>query len=261
MYKIVEHPRTEPDDSKAAWNNLVKFSKRFNFKFTYASAIAWLYAGDKRTLQDLEKELRKHDVDLFLIARKPPKDTTMKLALPNKSRRKLMYTCEWDCRLEEICRKDMLEYSKSIKENCRKLLNSGYLIEEDTTFKEMYKKAETSTDLYDRLMLNKVEIDIVTVDPIKVLRTELQEAKERFGQMPEPELIGMGKRNEILMGFFIKKDDQETLVSKWGMCVKNIDLDEEYDEDFDIDPLKAEETLKNNVKIIDLTDSATWGVI
>lgn len=207
------------DEKNLAFRNIVKLSKTKNYSMIFQCCLAWLIENNEINLQNLEKLLRNNNLDVFLIASDKINDNEI-ISLPNCDR-ELKYNCIISCKDKN----EVLKYSNSYEENFTKLLNTGFTINKDDSFKNILDKTKDLDGLQFRLMHNKVRIELENVDPRTELQKDIKYALEKFGVKPVPVVIAKNNTtNEDIYGLVVHIGDKQDIISQYGYIKKENEL-------------------------------------
>jgi hypothetical protein len=195
-------------------NNIKEISKIKNFFFLSSACMGWLRFNKEKNLQDLEQILKDNNINVYLIALENIQDN-QKASLPYNDE-KLKYQCQVSCFNKDEATVEILKYSDSYLDNFEKLKFTGFIISENETFEEIFKKTENMDELQFKLMHNKVKINLIDIDPQKELQKDIYMFKEKYKLDPIPYLISKTKNNKDVFGMVIKINDKIELVSQYG---------------------------------------------
>ena len=254
----------EPTKSgiELAEHNIMNLCKTKNYGTTSQACLAWLKLNKESTFYDLEKFARNNKLDLYFIA-SGKIDNGTKISLPNHiDDTTLKYKCILSCANKEDALKQIHEESDNYIENVKKLKQTGFLIPINSTFKELLKETKESNELHHKIMHNEVEMNLTEVDPLDELKTDLQNAKNHFKQIPKSMLIASTERKKsendesedqddsssddderfTVHAFTVTVEDKQQIISQYGIMKSN----------------KTNDQGKKKQAVILINDRKTW---
>ena len=108
------------------WHNLLIADKNLHLSAFIAASMGYLKANPEKNYQELEQELRDKNLNTYLIAKDNPNIPDAVLKFFNKEDNSdIKYQCVMSCRPPPYALYELLEYSKSYKENFKKLKYAG----------------------------------------------------------------------------------------------------------------------------------------
>ena len=168
---------------------------------------------------DLEKELRKHNLDLHLIADINPPAEYDTVSCPDMSQR-VKYMLVYSARSKPSFMKELLTHASSYEENFSRLDDAGSLIQKGSDLSNIKKentKPYEELGVYEKLSWNTCSITIQDVQPDEY-EDQLNKDMKRFtdkNMKVEQKMVGMGKDGSPVFGMFY----QDNLVSRIGIMM------------------------------------------
>ena len=204
---------------KVAWENLVQVIPTADIALIGSCATGWLRENPGKNNSDLEKELRKHNLNLHLIAdiNPPPEYDTVSCA--DMSQR-VKYMLVYSARSKPEAMKELLTHASSYEENFSRLDDAGSLIQKGTDLSNIKKdntKPYEELGVYEKLSWNMCSITIKNVEPNEyeqLLNNDMKAFTVKNLKI-EQKIVGMGKDGSPVFGMFHK----DKLVSRVGIIM------------------------------------------
>lgn len=210
--------KNETND-KVAWENLVQVIPTADIALIGSCATGWLRENPGKNNSDLEKELRKHNLNLHLIAdiNPPPEYDTVSCADMSQRAKYMLVYC---ARSKAEAMKELLTHASSYEENFSRLDDAGSLIQKGSDLSNIKKentKPYEELGVYEKLSWNTCSITIQDVQPDEY-EDQLNKDMKRFtdkNMKVEQKMVGMGKDGSPVFGMFY----QDNLVSRIGIMM------------------------------------------
>lgn len=216
-------PTTETID-EIIWHNLKQADSILNLNLFIASSMAWIKNNPIKNFQDLESELRKHELNTHLYAKEFKPSDNLKLVAPNKLFEP-KYECIYSCRPPKYALEEIMQYWKSYEENFEKLALAGMIavesvddLQHDTQHdeKDFVKYSTTQQSSYNLITECKKLINITKMTANEYIEKMYVDIKEKTGKTPANRVVGMASNGSPVFGIFV--DNQ--IVSNIGFSVK-----------------------------------------
>lgn len=211
-------PTTETID-EIIWHNLKQADSILNLNLFIASSMAWLENNPTKNFQDLESELRKHNLNTHLYAKEFVAKDEFILTAPNKLFEP-KYECIYSCRPPKYALEEIMQYWKSYEENFEKLALAGMIsvksVDDISDKKDFVKYSDTQQSYYELITKCKKLIIITKMTTREYIEKICADIKNKTGKLPANKVIGMMPNGSPMFGMFI--DDQ--IVSNIGFFVK-----------------------------------------
>ena len=206
-------------NEKVAWDNLLEVIPTADIGLIGCCATAWFKENPGKKNTDLEKELRKHNLDLYLIVNTTPPEEYDTISNFNMSQR-VKYMLIYSARPKEEAMEELLIHASSYEENFARLNDAGTLVTKGADLSNINKKNTTPYEEmndYLKLSLNSCRIKIKDVQPSEY-EEQLNNDMKCFTDKnlnPEQKLVGMAKDGSAVFGMFY----QDKLVSRVGIMI------------------------------------------
>jgi hypothetical protein len=201
------------------WHNIKEADSILNLNLFITSAMAWIENNPTKTFQDLERELRKRNLNTHLYAKEFEKKDNFVLTAPNKLFEP-KYECIYSCRPPKYALEEIMQYWNSYEENFEKLALAGMLTvksaDDIQDREDCVKFSETQQSYHDLITKCKKLIKITKITSREYIEKICTDIKNQTGKTPANKVIGMTSNGSPVFGMFI--GDQ--LVSNIGFSVK-----------------------------------------
>lgn len=223
---------------KVAMYNLRELSPHHNLSLNLNTIYGWFRENPDKELQDLEKELRAEDLDIYLIVNKNFSNERFKIVNMKNVSEPADYLLVVSCRIKEEALKELHEHHDSYEDNFALLNKAGSLMEkttivgpnfEEETYQTFSDKPIAERTAYDILKYNISKIKVVIKEFDDIFALDVKRAEDA-GLEVEHKLIGLDPTGGPIMGAFY----QNKLVSKIGFTVY-YENDEKKIKFFDLD--------------------------
>ena len=207
------------NNDKIAWQNLVAVIPTCDISLIASCATGWFKENPGKNNSDLEQELRKHNLNLYLIAdiNPPPEYDTVSSSDMSK---RVKYMLVYSARNKDDSMKELLTHASSYEENFSRLNDAGSLITKGTDLSNIKKentKSYEEQSAYEKLTWNTCRISIKNITPDQYEQQLNQDMKVFTDNKlkTEEKLVGMGRDGSGVFGFF----HQDKLVSRIGIMM------------------------------------------
>jgi hypothetical protein len=206
--------------SDIAWHNIQTAAEIHSVQYVSAASIGWLRANPTKRTVDLERELRKHDIPIHLIA--SPKyrtDTPLgSMVLRPMFSDSVTPTCEllYSCRPDTLAVEEIESMWSGYDENLAHLPEAGVLClctsaepissllgadSQDSGLRALQTKEPTNAMMYN---YTKLSCHVITEAELnQQLSNDITVAEEKFGQKPTPCMVGMAGDGSAVIAYDI----------------------------------------------------------
>jgi len=211
------------ENEKVAMYNLRQLSPHYNLNLNINAIYGWFRENPDKDLQDLERELRAEELDIYLIVNQNFKDDSFKLVNFTKASEPADYLLIVSCRSKEAALEELKEHHESYEANFELLNKSGSLMEkntptgpnfEDECYQNFLKKPINERTIYDILKYNTSKIELVLRELEDIFALDVKRAEDD-GLEVEHKLVGMEPTGGPIMAAFY----QDKLISKIGFTI------------------------------------------
>ena len=206
-------------NEKVAWKNLVEVIPTADISLIASCATGWFKENPDKTNTDLEQELRKHNLNLYLIADINPPSEYDTVSSSDLSKR-VKYMLIYSARAKDDAMEELLTHASSYEENFSRLNDAGSLTVKGTDLSNIKKentKSYEEQSIHDKLLWNTCCISIKDVQP-EEYEQQLNDDMKHFTDnnlKMEQRLVGMGKDGSPVFAIVY----QDKLVSRVGMMI------------------------------------------
>lgn len=236
MLKLNFDKIQDTQNSANAWHNLTLSSHLKNSELVDASAMAWFRCNPDKRVIDLENQLRKENVNVFLLAG-PKLDTEidgqiLKLKSINDSTQPLEYELNFKCLTRNDFNAHLTREGTDYNQNLEKLPNCGYY------------QLDDCSDFGDDNVVNKVNDNVIKLKLITLtqqqvndeMNKDIEKAKIETGEESKAKPIGQAADGSVVLAHFV----DNKVISQYGLM------------------LSHDSSGKQVVKIILVSDKTTW---
>lgn len=210
--------KNETND-KVAWENLVQVIPTSDIALIASCGTGWFRENPGKNNTDLEQELRKHNLELYLIADVNPPPEYDTVSSSDMSQR-VKYMLVYSARPKAEAMKELHMHASSYEENFSRLDEAGTLIQKGANLSGIKKENTIPYEelgVYEKLTWNTCRITINDVQPDEYedqFNRDMQGFTDKNLEV-EQKIVGMGKDGSPVYGMFY----QDNLVSRVGIMM------------------------------------------
>lgn len=207
-----------------AWINMMTCDTHLHLEGFIAGASAWFKLHPESTPQDLEKELRKRNLNTHIIAKASPvpigssssNGASTKYMLRNMHKKEdpsIVWQCVYSCRSANDALKELKETWSSYEENFEKLKYAGLIVVDNTNIKSLKDDLKDGDQLKEFSEREKTDMEAM-IDGEKIIEIKQMTVEEtiknlyknvqkHYGKEPDMKLFGMGTNGQPVFAFTV----------------------------------------------------------
>jgi hypothetical protein len=222
---VLVDPESGETKNQICWHNIITADTNLCLQYFMLASQAWFKLNPTQNYQDLEKILRKNNLNTHLCAAMPQIVPNSKL-IGKVDSVECKYECVYSCRPKEYAINEVLQHWPTYEKNFENLKYAGSLACEninDDTFPGTIKFDNDEMQFNDHIVNNTKKLIYEEITPSEFLNDVVDECKEKYGEEPKEIFIGYSTIGTPVYGLVINNN----LVCAMGYTVYNDETGEE----------------------------------
>lgn len=215
---------SDQNHSANAWHNLTLATSINNMELINSSGLAWFRSNRDKTIQDLETQLRRERVNLYVIGATAKKleinGKTISLRYLNQPHdtKTPSYLLDYRCLPQMDMLAEFTRQDTSYNDNFTKLSETGIYDIEDETEHLSDQDVLDSNELSQMVERNLVTLQLKTLTQEEVneeMNLDIQRAKIETGEDSKAMPIGQAKDGSVVLAHFVNGN----VISQYGLML------------------------------------------